>query len=342
MIAGLEIGLGELDDWLRRHVPGFSTLRGAVKFDTGQSNPTYRLDAASGCYVLRAKPPGKLLKSAHMVEREFRVMAALAGSAVPVPRMYCLVDDATSPIGRAFFIMEFLAGRVFWDPALPELRKAERGEIYRAMNAVLADLHSVDISAVGLSDFGKPGNYFARQCGRWSAQYRASALVPSADMERTMTWLAANLPPDDGQIALVHGDFRLDNMIFHRSEPRVIGLLDWELSTLGHPLADLAYQCSQWRLPHVGGMRGLGGLDRAALGLPGEADYVAAYLRRRGLGRIDNWQFYTAFSLFRIAAILTGVVRRAHDGNASNPDSARSYADAIPVLAAKAIEAIEL
>ena len=341
MIAGLDIEMRDLDDWLSRHVAGFSGLRKVVKFDTGQSNPTYRIDAASGCYVLRAKPPGKLLKSAHMVEREYRVMAALFNSAVPVPRMYCLAENCQSPIGRAFFVMEYLPGRIFWDPALPELEASERAEVYGAMNATLAALHGVDLAAAGLSDFGKPGNYFARQFERWSAQYRASALVANADMVRTMDWLAANLPPDDGQVALVHGDFRLDNMIFHAFEPRVIGLLDWELSTLGHPLADLAYQCSQWRLPHVGGMRGLGGLDRAALGLPSEADYVAVYLRRRGLERIDNWQFYTAFSFFRIAAILAGVVRRAHDGNASNPESARGYADAIPVLAAKAVAAIE-
>ena len=341
MIAGLNIATGALDDWLSHHVSGFSGLRKVVKFDTGQSNPTYRIDAASGQYVLRAKPPGRLLKSAHMVEREYRVMAALAHSAVPVPRMYCLAESDRSPIGREFFVMEFLPGRIFWDPALPELAAAERSAIYGAMNATLAALHGIDPDAVGLGDFGKPGNYFARQCQRWSAQYRASALQVNPDMDRTVAWLAANLPRDDGQVALVHGDFRLDNMIFHPSEPRVIGLLDWELSTLGHPLADLAYQCSQLRLPHDGGMRGLGGLDRGALGLPSEANYVADYLRRRGLDGIENWRFYTAFSFFRIAAILAGVVRRAADGNASNPASARRYAAVIPVLAAKAVEAIE-
>ena len=333
MIEGLEITEENLGAWAEAHVPGFRGLTGVSKFGTGQSNPTYRLAAESGSYVLRAKPPGKLLKSAHMVEREYRVMAALAGTDVAVPRVYALATDEQSPIGRAFFVMEHLEGRIFWDPALPELAKAERAAIYDAMNQTLAALHSVDVGSVGLGDFGKPGNYFARQTERWSAQYRASALEPNPKIERVMDWLAENMVEDDGQVALVHGDFRLDNMIFHPTAPRVIGLLDWELSTLGHPLADLAYQCSQWLLPHNAGMRGLGGLDRRELGLPDEAEYVQAYAKRRGLGGIDNWQFYMVFSLFRIAAILEGVVRRAHDGNASNPETARKYAKAIPVLA---------
>lgn len=341
MIEGLDITEDALGAWLERHVAGFSGLREVVKFATGQSNPTYRIEATSGRYVLRAKPPGQLLKSAHLVEREYRVMKALAGSGVAVPEMLCLAEDGDSPIGRAFFVMEHLEGRIFWDPALPELARDQRGPVYDAMNATLAALHEVDVGAVGLGDFGKPGNYFARQTERWSGQYRASARQQLPDFERVMGWLADNLPEDDGQAALVHGDFRLDNMIFAPDAPRVIGLLDWELSTLGHPLADLAYQCAQWRLPHEGGMRGLGGLDRAALGLPSEAEYVAAYLRRRGLDEIANWPFYLAFSLFRIAAILQGVVRRAEDGNASNPETALKYASAIPVLAGLAAKVIE-
>ena len=333
MIEGLDITKEELGIWAEAHVAGFAGLQEVTKFGTGQSNPTYLLAADSGNFVLRSKPPGTLLKSAHMVEREYRVMAALGQTGVAVPRVFALAPDDESPIGRAFFVMDHLDGRIFWDPALPELAKDARGAIYDAMNQTLAALHSVDVDEVGLADFGKPGNYFARQTERWSAQYRASALEPNSKIERVMDWLAANMVGDDGQISLVHGDFRLDNMIFHPTEPRVIGLLDWELSTLGHPLADLAYQCSQWLLPHDAGMRGLGGLDRGALGLPVEAEYVQAYAKRRGLAGIDNWQFYMVFSLFRIAAILEGVVRRAHDGNASNPDSARKYALAIPVLA---------
>lgn len=341
MIEGIDIDRDELGLWLENHVPGFAGLQGMTKFGTGQSNPTYRIEAASGPYVLRAKPPGKLLKSAHMVEREYRVMAALAASDVAVPAMYCLAEDAESPIGRAFFVMQYLEGRIFWDPTLPELAKDQRAAIYDGMNVMLAALHSVDVGAVGLAEFGRPGNYFARQTDRWSRQYRASALVPNPDLETVMHWLADHLPPDDGQVALVHGDFRLDNMIFHPDEPRVIGLLDWELSTLGHPLADLAYQCAQWRLPHQGAMRGLGGLDRAALGLPDEAAYVASYAARRGLDGVAHWRFCLVFSMFRFAAILAGVVRRAFDGNASNPESGRTYAAAIPVLARMAAELVE-
>ena len=329
-----------LDRWLGAHVDGFRGLTAVEKFGTGQSNPTYRLRAESGDYVLRAKPPGQLLASAHMVEREYPGDGRAASrTAVPVPEVLTLADDATSPIGRGFFVMRFLDGRIFWDPALPELAAEARGPVCDAMNAVLAALHSVDPVAVGLGDFGKPGNYFARQTDRWSQQYRASQMVANADMDRLMDWLAANLPADDGQVALVHGDFRLDNMIFHPTEPRVIGLLDWELSTLGHPLADLAYQVSQWRLPHQAGMKGLGGIDRAALGLPTEADYVAAYCARRGIAPPEDWGFYVAFSLFRIAAILQGVVKRAASGNASNPETGRRYAAAVPVLARMGVEA---
>jgi aminoglycoside phosphotransferase (APT) family kinase protein len=271
MIDGLGISQSGLDAWLTANVAGFQGLMSVEKFGTGQSNPTYRLRAASGDCVLRAKPPGQLLASAHMVEREYRVMAALKETGVPVPEMLALADDATSPIGRGFFVMRFLEGRIFWDPTLPELEPTMRGAVSDAMNAVLAALHAVNPHAVGLGDFGKPGNYFARQTDRWSKQYRASEIAHVPDMDRLIDWLPAHMPADDGQVALVHGDFRLDNMIFHPSEPRVIGVLDWELSTLGHPLADLAYQVSQWRLPYEAGMKGLGGVDRKALGLPTEA-----------------------------------------------------------------------
>lgn len=333
MIKGLDISVEALGADLARRIDGFGKLQEARKFGTGQSNPTYKLTTDQGTYVLRAKPAGKLLASAHMVEREYRVMAALAGGPVPVPRMACLADADESPFGRSFFVMSYLEGRIFWDPALPEVPASERTKIYEAMNRVLADLHGVDPNAIGLGDFGKPGNYFERQSNRWASQYKASALRPDPTMLWLIDWLADNLPEDDGAAGLVHGDFRLDNMIFAPDRPEVIALLDWELSTLGHPFADLAYQCMQWRLPHQGGMSGLGGLDRAALGLPQEEDYVASYLSRRGLQQIENWSFYLVFSFFRLAAILEGVVRRAHDGNASNPETARRYAKAIPVLA---------
>jgi aminoglycoside phosphotransferase (APT) family kinase protein len=328
-----DITIDALAPYLAAAAPQLGAIIGLEKFTTGQSNPTYRLRCSEGDFVLRAKPPGQLLKSAHQVGREYRVMAGLAGSDVPVPRMVHLAEDDTSPIGRAFFVMELIEGRIFWDPAVPEVDAATRAELYDEMNRVLAALHEVDVARAGLADFGKPGNYFARQTDRWTQQYKASCVTPNADMDRLMAWLAEAVPDDDGQVALVHGDYRLDNMIFAPDRSQVVALLDWELSTLGHPLADLAYQCMQWRLPHQGGMRGLGGLDRASLGIPSEQDYVARYCARRGIAAPDNWAFYLAFSFFRLAAILEGVVRRAHDGNASNPETARTYAAAIPLLA---------
>ena len=335
----------QLGPALETAIDGFCELREISKFDTGQSNPTYLLKAASGDYVLRTKPPGKLLRSAHQVDREYRVMAALADHGVPVPKMLYLSEDG-APIGRTYFVMEYLDGRIFWDPALPELGEgpaanAERGAIYDAMNRTLAALHSVDVDAAGLSDFGKPGNYFARQTDRWAGQYRASEMQPHPKVHAIIAWLEANMPPDDGAVAIVHGDYRLDNMIFAKDQPEVIAVLDWELSTLGHPLADLAYQCMQWRLPHSGGMRGLGGIDRPAIGLPTEKQYVTRYCRRRGIADIDNWQFYLVFCLFRLAAILQGVAKRAADGNASNPERGRQMAAAVPVLADAAIQLVE-
>jgi len=339
--SALALDKSALAPYLEAHIASFAGLSEIEKFKSGQSNPTYLLTAASGRYVLRAKPPGQLLKSAHQVDREFRVMRALAGTAVPVPRMLHLSGE-DSPIGRMFYVMEFLDGRIFWDPSLPDAtNNDERAALYDAMNATLAALHDIDVVAVGLGDFGKPGSYFERQFARWTSQYRASETEAIADMDRLIAWLEAHMPADDGRVSLVHGDYRLDNMMFAKDEPRVIAVLDWELSTLGHPLADLAYQCMQWRLPHASGFRGLGGIDRAAIGLPSEEAYVAAYCRRRGLEAIGNWTFFLAFSFFRLAAICQGVYRRALDGNASNPEKAKTYGQAVKLLAALAMDLID-
>lgn len=330
-----------LAPYLEAHVAGFAGLRSIDKFKSGQSNPTYLVTAGSGRYVLRAKPPGQLLKSAHQVDREYRVMKALAGTAVPVPPVLHLSPE-DSPIGRMFYVMAFVDGRIFWDPALPEATSdAERGAIYDAMNATLAALHDVDVAAVGLADFGKPGSYFERQLVRWSGQYRASETGTVADMDRLIAWLERKLPADDGVVSLVHGDYRLDNMIFAPDRPAVIAVLDWELSTLGHPFADIAYQCMQWRLPHSSGFRGLGGIDRARLGIPDENAYVELYCRRRGIAGIPDWTFYLCFSFFRLAAICQGVYKRALDGNASNPEKARTYGEAVKLLAGLAAEQID-
>lgn len=331
--------LEALADELHEIVPGFSGLHAVEKFNTGQSNPTFRVEADSGTYVLRAKPPGVLLKSAHQVDREFRVMGALGAQGVPVPKVLALTGE-NSAIGRMYFVMEMVEGRIFWDPSLPELTKQERGGIYDAMNATLAKLHSVDPVKAGLSDFGRPGNYFGRQIKRWSEQYLASKIDENADIDRLMAWLADNVADDDGRISVVHGDYRLDNIIFNHDKPQVEALIDWELSTLGNPLADLAYQCMQWRLPHDSGFRGLGGLDRTALGLPTESEYVALYAERSG-AVINNWAFCLAFSFFRLAAILQGVYKRSLDGNASNPERARQIGKAVPLLASMANDVID-
>ena len=338
--AGFPDDLAALDAWAGGHVKGYAGPGVARKFPTGQSNPTYLVTTPGARYVLRRKPPGKLLKSAHMVEREYRVLAALEGCGFPAPRPLALCEDE-AVAGSIFYLMDYVDGRIFWDPAMPESNNGERAAVYDAMNQGLVKLHAIDVAKAGLSDYGKPGNYFARQWQRWSEQYRASETSEIVDMNRLIDWLGAHAPDDDGRVALVHGDWRIDNMIFAPDAPRLLAVLDWELSTLGHPFADLAYQCMQWRLPNAGDFRGLGGVDRAALGLPDEASYVADYCRRAGLAGIPNWTFLIAFSFFRIAAIVQGVYKRSLDGNASNPERARKMGAAVPLMAGLAMEEVE-
>ena len=324
--------------WARANVAGFEGPVRAEKLETGQSNPTYRLVAASGRYVLRRKPPGKLLKSAHAVDREFRVQSALAGTDVPVPRMRALCED-DAVIGSAFYVMDEVPGRNFEDPRLPGLSPAERGAIVSEMARVLAAIHTVDVDAIGLSDYGRAGNYYERQVSRWTQQYRASETEAIPDMDALIDWLAANMPPDDGRRTLVHGDYRIDNLLFAPDGPACAAVLDWELSTLGHPFADLAAVVMQWRRPPGVEGRGLAGVDRDALGLPSDEAFVADYCARVGLDGIAGFGFYLAFCFFRMAAILQGVKRRALDGNASNPRRALQVGAHVPAFARQGLEA---
>ena len=335
------LDLEKLSDYLTQHMTGFKAPLSAEKFEGGQSNPTFKLTAADGQhYVLRRKPPGELLKSAHAVDREFRVISALRDTDVPVPKTFVLCED-DAIVGSMFYVMEYKEGRILWDPLLPEAAdNAERSAIYDAMNQTMAALHNVNVDAVGLTSFGRPGNYFERQLNRWSTQYRASETRHIAARESLMTWLVTNMPEDDGTVTLVHGDYRLDNMMFHPTESRVIALLDWELSTLGHPLADLANQCMAWMLPREGRIKGLGGVDREALGIPSDEEYIARYCERTDRDGIENWNFYLVFSLFRLAAILQGIVKRAQIGTASSAE-ADSEGDAVTDLADLAMSLID-
>ncbi|MCZ4353914.1 phosphotransferase family protein [Roseovarius aestuarii] len=338
--AAIPADIAALAPLIAARVPSLGGVPQIRSFGKGQSNPTYLLEGPSKHAVLRVQPPGPLLKGAHAVDREHRVMRALHNTPIPVPEML-MEGGQDATLDRKFIVMEMVSGVTHWDPALPSQTPAQRAAIYDAMNALLADLHMVDPIACGLGDFGRPGNYFARQFATWTRQYRAAETEENPDIERLINWLEANQPPDDGAVALVHGDFRIDNMIFAENSAEVRALLDWELSTLGHPLADLAYQCMQWRLPHTNAFKGLGGLDRAALGIPDEASYVDAYCRRRGLSGIDNWTFYLAFSFFRLSAILQGIYRRYLDGNAANAETALLYGKTVPILARLATEAID-
>ena len=318
--------------YLSAHLDGFSGPLEVVQFRGGQSNPTYLLSAAGGRRaVLRRKPPGPLLPSAHAVEREYRVLCALDHTGVPVPRPRLLCDDA-AVIGTPFYVMDYVAGRVFWDLDLPELAAAERLAVYDAMNEGIATLHQVDVGAAGLGDFGRPGGYVARQVGRWTKQYRASETAPIAAMDRLIDWLPAHLP-DDEETCIVHGDYRLDNMIFAAEEPRLLAILDWEISTLGHPVADFAYHCMPYRLPPETG-RGIAGLDLARLGIPEEQDYRARYCRRTGRTSLPDWEFYLAYNMFRLAAILQGIAGRARDGTAANENAVATGLMARPLAEA--------
>tara|TARA_R110000737_G_scaffold22022_4_gene40648 strand:+ start:10782 stop:11831 length:1050 start_codon:yes stop_codon:yes gene_type:complete len=319
MTTALAFDVEKLSQYLELHVTGFVGPIELTKFTGGQSNPTFKVTAQSGVYVLRSQPAGKLLKSAHAVDREYQVLDALKNSDVAVAQVYHLCQD-TSIIGAMFYLMEFCDGAVYWRASLPEISSNDyRSQIYNEMNKSLVALHRVDLDAVGLRDYGKAGNYFERQFGRWTSQYRATELQQISAMDNLILWLEKHLPEDDGRVCLVHGDFRLDNIMFKKDKPEVMAVLDWELSTLGHPFSDLAYQCMQLRMPQgMGTIDGLQGIDRASLGIPTEAEYVASYCQRMGIDHIDNWSFYLAFSFFRLAAIVQGVAKRASQGNASN------------------------
>ncbi len=337
--ASGNLDIAALSAWLSAHVDGYAGPLAIEQFKGGQSNPTYKLVTPQAEYVMRAKPGpvAMLLPSAHAIEREFTVMQALAGSDVPVPRMLALCEDE-SVIGRTFYIMEFMPGRVLWDQTLPGMPSDERSAIYREMSRVIAALHRVDVDAAGLGSYGKPGNYFERQIGRWSKQYQASITQPIEAMDKLMAWLPAHMPAsalDPTQVSVVHGDYRMDNLVFHPTEPRVIAVLDWELSTLGHPLADFSYHCMSWHIRNSGAARGLAGADLAALGIPSEREHLRRYCELSGRNDLEaieaDWSFYLAYNLFRIAAILQGIAKRVEAGTASSERARETAAGARPM-----------
>jgi aminoglycoside phosphotransferase (APT) family kinase protein len=333
-----EVDEAALAAWLSANIADYAGPLSIDQFNGGQSNPTYRLTTPHKRYVLRRKPPGAILKGAHDVMREARVMAALAATDVPVPRILGICSDAAI-LGGDSFVMEMVEGRIFWDAGFAVVPPAERAAYFDAMNTVIAAMHSLDPAAVGLSDYGRAGNYFERQISRWSGQYLADELAGrEADMDAVVDWLPTAIPAGD-ETRLVHGDFRCDNVIFHPTEPRILAVLDWELSTLGHPLADFAYHAMMYHMP-PDIVAGLGGADPVKLGLPTEADYIAAYCKRRSINSIANWNFYMAFSFFRLAAIFHGIKGRLLRGNASSA-SATERAAAFPRLARLAREAME-
>ncbi|MGB0498821.1 MAG: phosphotransferase family protein [Rubricella sp.] len=326
----MELDTRAVADWLKAQGAGIGAIS-ATKFSGGQSNPTYLLEGSGGRLVLRRKPPGTLLKSAHAVDREYRVQKALAGTDVPVARMVALCEDE-SVIGSMFYVMRHVEGANHDDPRLPNLEEARRGAIFHEMNRVLAAIHSVDLDSTGLSDFGPEGNYYRRQLDRWVKQYRASETETIPAMDDLIAWLDGNMPEDDGRRVLVHGDYRIDNMIFGE-DGACRAVLDWELSTLGHPFADLAALIMQWQMPPGTEGRGLAGVDRAALGLPSDEAFIAEYCARMGLPGIERFGFYLAFAFFRMGAILQGVKKRALDGNASDPERGLRLGAHVPAFA---------
>ncbi len=335
-----DLDIKKLESWAKSRVDGFSGPIEASKITGGQSNPTYKLRTPSGAYVLRRKPPGVLLKSAHAVDREFRVQRALADTDVPVPRMYALCED-DHVIGSAFYIMEFLDGIAFDQPALPALPREARGAVMEAMNRALVAIHEVDVEAADLTDYGPPGHYCQRQTDRWTKQYRATQTEALPDMNALIDWLQTNMPDDDGQRRLVHGDFRLDNLLFSADGSDIRAVLDWELSTIGHPYADLAAVIMQWSMPATREGRGLAGVDRKAEGLWSDTQFIETYCARRGLSGIDDFNFYLAFSFFRMAAILQGVKKRGLDGNAADPDRAVRLGSYVPEFARAGLSAAQ-
>ena len=324
-----------LEDYLQAHLDGFAGPLEVRQFKGGQSNPTYRLITPSHEYVLRRKPPGKLLPSAHAVDREFRVINALHGAGFPVPRAHLLCED-DSIVGTMFFVMDFQPGRIFWDADIPGLNVAERRAIYTSMNQTIARLHSIDYEAIGLASYGKPGNYFARQISRWTKQYRASETTAIAAMNRLIDWLPGNIPEDDS-VSIVHGDYRLDNLIIAGQSPDIAAVLDWELGTLGHPLGDFTYHLMIWRMPagEVDSVSTLSGRDLKAIGVPTEAEYTAMYCEHTGRDRIEHLDFYMAYNFFRLAAILQGIAGRIRDGTATN-EHARTVAGNVQPLSEQA------
>lgn len=328
--AHADFDTSKLAGWMHENIPGFSGPIELQQFAGGQSNPTFLVTAPEQKYVLRRKPPGKLLPSAHAVDREFRVLEALRDTDVPVAHAYALCEDP-AVIGSAFYVMDYIHGRIFWDATLPEVAREQRRGIYEEMVRVQAALHSVDYAAVGLGDFGRPGNYIERQVTRWTQQYRASQTEKIDAVEHLIEWLPRHIPPGE-QTSIVHGDFRLDNTIFHSAEPRIAAVLDWELSTLGHPMVDLAYFCMRYNLPEVE-FRGLRGLDVVQLGIPTEQECVAQYCKLRGLPAVSpkDWTYYLAFCMFRLTGILQGVLARALQGNASSETALQAGRRARPL-----------
>jgi aminoglycoside phosphotransferase (APT) family kinase protein len=336
----MTLDLQAVSGWMNRAIPGVQAIESAEKIKGGQSNPTYLLHAGSLRYVLRRKPGGVLLKSAHAVDREFRVQTALRGTGVPVARMLALCED-DEVIGSAFYVMEFVEGQGFDDPRLPDVPISERRRYFKNMARVLGEIHKIDVDHVGLSDFGPRGNYFRRQIDRWSGQYRASETEPLPAMNRLMAALDRHCPEEDGQVTLVHGDYRLDNLLFAKDGPEIRAVLDWELSTLGHPYADLAAVIMQWQMPAGAEGRGLAGVDRDAEGLVTDREFVEEYCRFTGRDEIADFGIYVAFCFFRMAAILQGVKRRALDGNASDPERGLQLGQLVPRYAEAGLEALD-